>query len=136
MPRKSATEKPNCHIHDEVSDWDGDDIRANVCVNDETLTKTLNGKHYCLFHWPTKEKDIAKFEQIFQARLNAVEDKIAEIEKLPEDKQAEAKSELRYDFRYVWFPSTVDFINHKGLSQIIRKKYYRGQDEEEQIKQG
>ena len=101
-----------CHIHDKVGSWEVDDIRENVCVNDEKL-KEFEGKHYCLFHLPSKDKDIAKFEEKFRARLKAVEDKIAEIEKLPEDEQAEAKSGISYDFRYVWFPSELNFINYK-----------------------
>ena len=92
--------------------WGVDDIRENVCVNDEDLTE-FEGKHYCLFHLPTKDKDIAKFEEKFRERLKVVEDKIAEIEKLPEEEQAKAKSRISYDFRYVWFPSNVNFTKYK-----------------------
>ena len=77
-----------------------------MCVNDEELTE-FEGKHYCLFHLPTKDKDIEKFKEKFNERLKAVENEIAEIEKLPEEEQADAKSEISYNFRYVWFPSEV-----------------------------
>jgi hypothetical protein len=105
--------KPQCHIHDKVEDQDVDDIRANVCVNDETLTNTLNGKYYCLFHWPTEDKDVVKFEQIFRARLDAVEKRITQIEKLSKEEQQETKRKLSYDFRYVWFPSDVELFDYR-----------------------
>ncbi|MCD9188147.1 MAG: pentapeptide repeat-containing protein [Pyrinomonadaceae bacterium] len=125
----TATQPPQekfCHIHDKVGDWEVDGIRENVCVsaneaNEYGLKEHLNefeGKHYCLFHLPTKEKDIAKFEEIFQARLEKTDKQCAEIEAVfpnGEDKQNEAKSKrnIKYDFRYVWFPSEVKFYNRK-----------------------
>ncbi len=115
-PVSKSAEKPNCHIHDKVEYWeDRDEIRENVCVNDEELTEH-EGKHYCLFHLPTKKKKIAKFGKIFRARLKAVEDKIAEIEKLPEDEREEAKGKVSYDFRYVWYPLKVNFYKHKFVA--------------------
>ena len=98
--------EPLCHIHDQVFNLVVDYIREYVCVNDEELTE-FEGKHYCLFHLPTKDKDIEKFKEKFNERLKAVEDKIAEIEKLPEEEQEKAKANISYDFRYVWFPSVV-----------------------------
>ena len=112
-PDSKIEAQPKCHIHDKVEDWEVDEIRENVCVNDEPLTKHTDGKHYCLFHLPTKDKDIAKFEEIFRARLDAVKKKVAEIEKLPEEKRAKEKRKLKYDFHYVWFPSDVYLINYK-----------------------
>jgi hypothetical protein len=110
-----GVEKPQCHIHDEVGFWEVDYFRENICVNDEPLTE-FEGKHYCLFHLPTKDKDIFKFMQIFTDRLEAVKQKVGEIKKLPEDKQAEAKRGFSYDFRYVWFPSEADFNKHKFIA--------------------
>ena len=101
-----------CHIHNKVRDYEVDRIRERVCVNDLPL-KEFKGKHYCLFHLPTKDKDVQKFEETFKARLKAVEDKIEEIEKLSEGMQIAAKNKLRYDFRYVWFPSLVDLRDYR-----------------------
>lgn len=109
MPRKSATEKPLCYIHDRAEYSNAEIIRRNVCVNDLPLTKHTDEKHYCLFHLPTKEKDIAKFEEVFQSRLDSVKKQLGKIEKLPENERQDAKNELTYDFRYIWFPSKVNF---------------------------
>ncbi|CAN5777441.1 hypothetical protein BH24ACI1_BH24ACI1_26950 [soil metagenome] len=117
LPVSKGAKKPQCHIHDEVKNRQVEEIRQNVCVND-LLPTEFEGKHYCVFHLPTKNKDIVKFEQIFRDRLEAVEQEAAENEKLSEDKQAEAKSKLRYDFRYVWFPSTVHFYNYKFVADV------------------
>lgn len=117
-PRVSkGAEKLQCHIHDKVYESEDEDIRKNVCVNDEPLKKHTDGKHYCLFHLPTKEKNVAKFEEIFKARLDLVS---KEIEELPEKKSEEAKRKISYDFRYVWFPSRVDFhyYNFKVLANF------------------
>ncbi|MFN0139623.1 MAG: pentapeptide repeat-containing protein [Pyrinomonadaceae bacterium] len=99
--------KTLCHIHDDVGGFEVDDIREKVCVNDEPLSE-FEGKQYCLFHLPTVDKDVEKFEEIFKARLEAVESKSAEIDKLPEGEQADAKEGFSYYFRYVWFPSKVE----------------------------
>ena len=101
-----------CHIHDKVVDFEVNDIRQNVCVTPEVIRHT-DDKYYCLFHLPTKEKDIAKFEEVFKERLKAIEEKIAEIEKLPEDEREFARSKVSYDFHFVWFPSKVVFKNYK-----------------------
>ena len=70
--------QPQCHIHDKVGNWEVGDIRKNVCVNDESLIE-YDGKYYCLFHLPTKEKDVDRFTEIFQIRLNSVKEKISKI---------------------------------------------------------
>lgn len=108
--------KPQCHIHDTVEDWNVDDFRKSVCVNDSPLTKHNDGNHYCLFHLPTRDKDVGKFEAKFGARLKAVEDKIAAIEELPEDEREKARDGISYDFRYVWFPSEVDLNKYKFMA--------------------
>ena len=117
--RKSLVQKETvqvqCFIHHYVNPWDVEHIRHKVCVSasDCPLTK-FNDEHYCLFHLPVEEKnDDAKFDQHFQLRLDAVEKRLVEIENLPEDERETAKSEVRYDFRYVWFPSMVDLDNYK-----------------------
>jgi hypothetical protein len=113
-PRVSkGAEKTHCHIRDGASDWGSkNSIRENVCVNDEPLTE-FKGKYYCLFHMPTKDKDVEKFEKIFKARLKAVEEKISAIEKEPEEERESAKRKISYDFRYVWFPSFVYLARYK-----------------------
>jgi hypothetical protein len=101
-------ENPQCHIHDQVGEWEVDDIRENVCVkvSDHHFSKHTDGKYYCVFHLPpTEEKDAKTFEKIFRARLNSVEEKLATIEKLPEEERREAREKISYDFRYVRFPA-------------------------------
>lgn len=127
--RKTTADKPKvkpvCHIHDKVDDWEVDDIRANVCVNEEDFTE-FEGKHYCLFHLPTKDKDIEKFNEIFEARLDKTERKAAEIEAEFHDdkeKQDEVKIEenVVYDFSFVWFPTDVNLSDRKFISYAYFK---------------
>lgn len=114
-PAVKIQKLPQCHIHDQVQDGWVDLIHENVCVKetDYPLTEHNDGEHYCLFHLPTKEKDIAEFEKIFQSRLSLVKEKVAGIEELPEEEHEKTKSEFSYDFRYVWFPSEVDLTNYE-----------------------
>jgi len=107
IPADKIEEQPQCHIHDKVEDDQVENIRENVCVKefDYPLIKHTDGKQYCLFHLPTKEKDIEKFEKFFKTRLNSVKEGIAKIKELPKEECEEAKRLLSYDFRYVWFPS-------------------------------
>lgn len=110
MPRKSAKEKRECYIHDIVITYSREKIRQNVCVNEDDYPfLELNGKHYCLFHYPG-DKDCLKFEEIFRKKLDWVEQEVARIRKIPEEKQREDKSNLAYNFQYVYFPSIVDLI--------------------------
>lgn len=112
-PAEPAVEPPQCHVHDNNPIYQNiNEIRRNVCVNDEPPAE-FEGKHYCLFHLPTKKKDIDKFEKKLRERLTAIEEKIAEAEKLPEDRQKTAKKAVKYDFRYVWFPSITNFFGYK-----------------------
>jgi hypothetical protein len=108
----NAAEPPQCDIHDEVESWEIEGIRQNVCVNDLPPTEHADGKHYCLFHLPSRDKDSEKFEEIFRARLDSVNQKAAGTEKLPEDKREAAKDRVSYDFRYVWFPSAVSLSGY------------------------
>ncbi len=114
-PISNGTEKLQCWIHDDVGDAVGsEELREKVCINDEPLTKHTDGNYYCLFHKPTKEKDIVKFEAKVQTRLKAVDNEFAIIEKLlPKKEQEKAKIKLSYDFQYVWFPSDVNFGENK-----------------------
>lgn len=111
-PESRITEQPKCHIHDKVGNWEIKDIHESVCVNDEPFTK-FRGKYYCLFHLPTKDKDDEKFKEKFRARLKAVDEKLAEIEELPEDERELSKLKISYDFRYVWFPSIFNLSLYK-----------------------
>jgi len=106
-----------CHIHDEVEDWVVDNIRKRVCIPklEYPLTE-FEGKYYCLFHLPTKEKDFDKFDQFFKAKLETIEkENLAETEKLPKYEQKIAEDEVQCDFRYVWFPSAVNFSHYNFL---------------------
>lgn len=114
MPRKPATLNLQCHIHETVGELRAEEIRRTVCVSesDHPLAE-FEGKVYCLFHLPTKDKDIEKFEQIFRARLADVEEKLTGIADLPQSERPEDKKFLKYDFSYVWFPSDVDLCEYK-----------------------
>ncbi len=105
-------EIPQCRIHDKVEVWEVDDIRANVCCNDEPPTEHTDGKHYCLFHLPTKEK-AEKFAVKFKERLEKIEKELKRVENLPEEEREAERWKIRYDFRYVWFPSWVSFSRYK-----------------------
>ncbi len=105
-----------CHVHIECDVNDRKDINKSVCRDLETIEHT-DGKHYCLLHLPTKEKDIEKFKQVFEERLHEHDDTIVKIEaKFPDDKdkqyEAIMEQKIDYDFRYVCFPSKVDLIEH------------------------
>lgn len=108
-----------CHIHDEVGSWVKDKIRQDVCVPaGEYELKEFEGKHYCLFHFPSKNKDGDKFNEIFYDRLDKTDKRCAEIEaEFPndEEKQTEAKRErnINYNFHYVYFPQGVYLRNRK-----------------------
>jgi hypothetical protein len=100
-----------CHVHDKCDDYARQSIRQSVCRDLET-TEHTDGKQYCLLHLPTKDKDIAKFEQIFKERLHEHDESIA----IPDNKDAQVivkrEQEIDYDFRYVWFPSDSRFDHH------------------------
>lgn len=101
-----------CHIHDEVKAHEIDVIRENVCVSNlESPLILLDGKHYCLFHLPTKDKDTKKFDQIFHKRIDKLEREtkklISDSSELPQNQNA--NNEIQHDFRYVWFPKYVTF---------------------------
>jgi hypothetical protein len=105
-----------CHIHDKVRAWYVDDIRENVCASAEKYQLTeFEGKHYCLFHLPTNDKDAENFKEIFYTRLNEIDQKCADIEaEFPDDEEKQRsvrhQENIKYDFRYVWFPSGVSLV--------------------------
>lgn len=115
LPVVKVKEQRQCHIHDKVGNVEAVRIREKVCVNenDDCLPNHTDGKYYCLFHLPTKEKDIPKFEEIYQTRLRTLWKQVDEIKKLPIQQQNQAKSKLAYDFPYVWFPSWVNLSELK-----------------------
>ncbi len=106
-------EQLKCHIHDDAHKLSVNDIHYKVCVNNEPLIKHINGKFYCFFHLPTKDKDMDKFEELFHARLDKIEKEIQEAKLLVGYEQDEALSRISYDFRYVWFPLRVDLASYK-----------------------
>lgn len=96
-----------CHVHDKCSDQQS--VQKDVCRDLETVKHT-DGKHYCLLHLPTKEKDVDKLQQIIDERFVEVAEGIAKIEaELPEVDWKRAKAKLVYDYRYVWFPKDINF---------------------------
>jgi uncharacterized protein YjbI with pentapeptide repeats len=110
-PTVSKGEKPQCHIHDNVKDDEVDDVRQSVCVNKLALAEHTDGKHYCLFHLPTTEKDIEKFLEIFNARLESADTEVSKTDDLPDGKLEVALGELSGNFKYVWFPCAVYLKN-------------------------
>jgi hypothetical protein len=112
--RKQAESKRNfanssqCYIHDQVKDHEKEEYE-HVCVKhtDYPLTKFEDGKHYCLFHLPTRNKDINKFEEFFRLRLSEIKETITENENLI--KNGQEPIAVSYNFEFVWFPSGVDF---------------------------
>lgn len=107
----SEQQKMQCHVHDRAEN-DIASIRVKIC-RELSLVNHTDGKYYCILHLPTKEKDIAMFEEVFQARLDEVKHQEHEIEKLSKGKYSEAKHSFSYDFRFVWFPSKVILTNHE-----------------------
>jgi hypothetical protein len=105
---KKTEETPLCHIHDKVIYQDIFYIRQDVCFNDEPLTE-FEGKYYCLFHLPDKQKDSIKFGEIISERVKSIEAKIIAAEELPEDKRNNELKKISYDFRFVWFPDVMFF---------------------------
>jgi len=103
----SKGEIPQCHIHDKTSVAEAIDIRNNVCTNDLALIAHTDGKYYCLFHLPTKNKDVATFERVFRDRLNLIDIGVANTRALSREERQDPQQKLFYDFRYVWFPSEV-----------------------------
>src|SRR5438046_1010473 len=98
-----------CHIHDTAENGgDFTEIRKNVCVNDEPLSEFEDGKHYCLFHLPTKDKDVDKFKKIFREQWKALNKKIAKMKNLPKKKQQEEKPKINNLFRKFWFPTKIE----------------------------
>ena len=114
QPSQAGVEEmPQCHIHDEVQVWDNvDEIRANVCCNDEPPTEHTDSKYYCLFHLPAKEK-AEKFEEKFKERLEKIKEKLKRVENLPEEEREAERRKISYDFRYAWFPALVNFSQYK-----------------------
>jgi hypothetical protein len=122
MPRKPSAKNDTkhvsnpqeilrCHIHNKVESLEANVIHEKVCINDEQLIE-FEGKHYCLFHLPTKDKNIEKFEQKFRERLVKTEEKVTAIARLPIEEQEDARNELIYDFRYVCFPSKLNLYEY------------------------
>lgn len=117
MPQEKKGSNAQCRIHDKVGIWEFEAIRENVCVKESDYPlQNTDGKYYCLFHLPTEEKDIDRFEEIFQTRLNSIKEKFAVVEELPEQEREKAKSALSYNFDYVWFPSGIYLREYNFLA--------------------
>lgn len=116
--RRAKTPAPNietklqCHIHDNAKELKIDEIGENLCGNLSTY-KHIDKNFYCILHFPDKNKDRNEFSSAISSILRSVDNKIIEIEKLPEKKQQVEKDKLRYDFRYVWFPCNFSLRSKK-----------------------
>lgn len=97
-----------CHIHDQARDVERE-VRDEVCLKhpDYELIKFEDGKYYCLFHLPTQNKDIEKFDKLLKIRLSKIKTTITENEKLI--KNGQKTKAVSYNFNFVWFPSGVNF---------------------------
>jgi hypothetical protein len=116
---KPTTNKPHCHIHDEVKSWHNvDDIHEKVCTNDLPLTKHINNKYYCLFHLPRNDKNTTEFNHAFNKRIAQVDAQIEKIKKLSKENQQVKKDTIRYDFRYLWFPDEFSFTHKKFSANV------------------
>jgi len=89
MPRKSATEKSECFIHENIPDKEKEFIRQEVCRDLPVKYGSFkpNGELYCILHFPNRYKE--EFDLEFQQRLE----------------------EESYDFRGVYFPDFVKLSN-------------------------
>lgn len=112
--KETESEHYKCCISEKILPFHNPgEIREKVCIPaSEFPLRKFEGRHYCLFHYPSKDKGVGgleKFQEVFKKRLSDVDRRCEEIEKdFPndEEKQLEIKHERKiiYDFRYVWFP--------------------------------
>lgn len=112
----SAAPQPNCHIHDDVNTLDVDEVRQNLCAYGGKVTE-FEGKHYCLFHLPSKDKNAKELQKKIDERVEAVRKKIVETGKVPEALPRRPTKEIFYDFRYVWF-LLCDFWGYEFLADV------------------
>jgi Pentapeptide repeats (9 copies) len=123
LSQKSEQNEYPCHISDDIHAKnrylnDVDDVRAKVCF-DLSRIKHTDGKHYCILHLPSKDKNESLFNSVLQARLGIVENEFINIESnLSEFQKSEAKSKLKYDFRYVWFSKEANFSKHIFVANL------------------
>jgi hypothetical protein len=90
--RKQVANKsnPQCYCGEQFNDYQRETIRKTVCRDNSIEYKDNKGNLYCIFHFPNeKKKD--KFDLEFH-RMIEKED---------------------YQFYGTWFPSEIDFSNHK-----------------------
>lgn len=114
--RENSKNIQQCYIHDNAKDKSF--IHEHVCVKsgDYSLTKFEDGNYYCLFHLPTRDKDVSKFEEIFKSRILEVDNKIEENKKLGKSNRKEGTS---YKFQYVWFPSEVNLHGKEFKADVF-----------------
>lgn len=115
--RQPKTEPVPCYVYDNCEEDDLQSVRKYVC-RDLGTTQHTDGKHYCLLHLPTKDKDVDKeFEKEFRKRLHEHDAKIANIEaEFPNDKEKQLQTirekGIINNFSYIWFPSRIDLKEH------------------------
>ncbi|MEO6588593.1 MAG: pentapeptide repeat-containing protein [Pyrinomonadaceae bacterium] len=117
ISQQSKHDESLCHINEDIHTKDrylndSDDVRANVCIELPTI-KHKDGKQYCILHLPAKDKDEVLFDSVLNERIKSVENEFINIENnLTKYQKPEAKSKLKYDFRYVWFPKEANLSKH------------------------
>lgn len=114
--RKNTNDKSEtnhkCSISNKTEIWDDlDEIRRDVCVApDEYGFEThSDGSQYCLFHLPKSEKNKEKFNEIFSKR----------IQDYCKYDSEDSNKRKKCDFRYVWFPSSINLRNKTFFSEVL-----------------
>lgn len=106
----------DCYIHVKAHDensfpYERDTIRKNIC-NGLQLIEYKDGNRYCIFHLPTKEKNHDEFTSLCFAKIESLDRNLIQIENnFHESQKAKAKSRLILDFRFVWFPKDIYFLD-------------------------
>lgn len=112
-----------CHVSPQIDDKDAslsdrESVQAAVCGNLNTYKHT-DGNSYCILHLPSAEKPSALFESALADKISAVEGRFSQINKdLAKALQMEAVSQLKYDFRYVWFPTDKNFSKRIFVAKV------------------
>jgi uncharacterized protein YjbI with pentapeptide repeats len=112
-PKKAPRDPhdPQCHVSQGASPAQLQEIRRNVCCHLPLEKHDFFEEYYCLFHLPTQDKNIRLFEKLFREKVEAINKKIAQSKAGSKSERIEKSVPGWYDFRYIWFPSAVNFFH-------------------------
>lgn len=68
--RRSFVSSNNCHVSERIPLFWHESVRQNVC-RDLPADIEVGGRHFCLLHAPTKDKNAEEFMQVFRSRIDA-----------------------------------------------------------------